>query len=380
MPASRRTFLRTAGAGSLGYFALAHLNSATAQSSGPSATVEPAAAGVTVRYLGKQFLDNHVNVTGADGATSFVLPDGNALWVFGDTVEGPFESIHGLDLAPLRSNTAAVVPPQDASDGVRNFRFLATNDNKRPRQIIPFAEDEDPAKTRLWAIHGATIGSNVYLFYHRISLLAGVDVFENFRLEGMGVARADAAALDFTRLAFRDGSKELWKLDQPTFGVWVEKTDDYVYLWGSLMTGVFLARVPPKQIEQLDQYEYLTKAPTLKNPTSEVQWSRRFEPSAMLFDSVPNEMSAAYNPHLKRHLAIHALGRDGQIVMRTAPRRTGPWSEPQVIYDVKRRKPTDMVYAAKEHPELARDGGRRMYVTFVNSASYIPELIEVRLP
>ena len=54
---------------------------------------EPAAAKRRHRrspgsQLGSQFLVNSVGVTGANGATSTVLPGGEALWVFGDTVEG----------------------------------------------------------------------------------------------------------------------------------------------------------------------------------------------------------------------------------------------------------------------------------------------------
>src|SRR4051812_26752991 len=134
----------------------------------------------SVRHLGNQFLENKVGVTGADGATSTVLPSGDALWIFGDTVEGPFKSIRGLDLTGLRSNTGAVVPKQDASHGIRNFRFLSDEDPKRPRQIVPFAPDEDPAVNRIWAIHGVVVGSRIYLFYHRITLLKGLDVFSSF--------------------------------------------------------------------------------------------------------------------------------------------------------------------------------------------------------
>ena len=39
----------------------------------------------------------------------------------------------------------------------------------------------------------------------------------------------------------------------------------------------------------------------------------------------------------------------------------------------------DLIYAAKEHPELARDDGRVVYLTFVNSATYIPQFVEVTL-
>jgi hypothetical protein len=140
-----------------------------------------------------------------------------------------------------------------------------------------------------------------------------------------------------------------------------------------------LRRLKPDQIEDPAAYEYLVEAPTSQRPNFKPRWSARFEPTAVLFDSVPNEMSAAYNAHLKQYLAIHAAGREGKIVMRTAPHRIGPWSGPQLVYEAPRESSADLVYAAKEHPELARDDGRRIYITFVNSASYIPQLIEVSL-
>jgi hypothetical protein len=99
----------------------------------------------------------------------------------------------------------------------------------------------------------------------------------------------------------------------------------------------------------------------------------------MRFDSVPNEMSATYNPYLRRHVAFHSLHRENKIVMRTAPIVTGPWGEPQIVYAPEKVGDADLIYATKEHPELAADGGRVLYVTFVNSATYVPQMIEVTL-
>jgi hypothetical protein len=348
----------------------------------PAAVVPDGAEGASpvasVRALGEQFLQNPLNVTGLDGATSTKLPSGDALWMFGDTVEGPFDSIRKLELTGLRSNTGAIVPPQDASGGIKKFRFLS-EDEKRPRQLIPFAADEDPARNRIWAIHGTCVGESIYLFYHRISLLRGVDVFENFQLDGMGIARADVSDFKFARLKAPHGTREFWKGSEPTFGVFVERTADYIYLWGSLATAMYLARTKPDALEDVSSYEYLVQAPTRDSPTSEVRWSREFEATAPLFDSVPNEMSAAYNPHLEQYLAFHSLHRENRIVMRTAPRISGPWSLPQVVYQPPKKTDSDLIYAAKEHPELARRDGRVLYVTYVNSATYVPQMIEVTL-
>jgi hypothetical protein len=332
-----------------------------------------------VRNLGSQFLENKVGVTGTDGATSTVLPSGESLWMFGDTVEGPFKTIRGLDLTSLRSNTGAIVPRQDASRGIKNFRFLSDEDGNRPRQIIPFAADEDPARHRIWAIHGTTVGQSVFLFYHHITLLDGVDVFINFKLDGMGIARADIGDLHFKRLTAPDGTHLLWKGDAPSFGVFVTRADDYVYLWGSLATGMHLARTREKSIADLASYEYLVEAPTTEKPSKLPRWSKQFQPIAILFDSVPNEMSAAYNPHLRKFVVYHSLHRENKIVLRTAEQITGPWSDPQVVYRPEKIRDDDLIYAAKEHPELARDSGRVLYVTFVNSATYVPQMIEVTL-
>jgi hypothetical protein len=38
-----------------------------------------------------------------------------------------------------------------------------------------------------------------------------------------------------------------------------------------------------------------------------------------------------------------------------------------------------LIYAGKEHPELSADGGRRIYLTYIEFEEYFPHLIEVTL-
>jgi hypothetical protein len=329
--------------------------------------------------LGNQFLNNPIGITGADGATSTLLPSGDALWVFGDTIEGPFKSIHGLQLGGFRSNTAAIVPQQDLAEGIKQFRFLTEDDGKRPRQLVPFAPHEDPNKHRVWAIHGTCANDSIYLFYHRITLLTGVDVFINFQLDGMGIARANVEDLKFERVKAPDGTLEFWKGDEPSFGVFVDRVDENIYLWGSLATAMYLARTRFDAIADLASYEYLVEAPSVDRPNVSPKWSKKFQPTAPLFDSVPNEMSAAYNRYLEKYVAFHSLHRENKVVMRTAPQIAGPWSEPQIAYQPKKVKDTELIYAVKEHPEMAKQNGQVMYVTYVNSATYVPQLIEITL-
>src|SRR4051794_8436796 len=102
MSDSRRQFLKRAAAGLLSAGVGTGHAAQAQQPVGSEARRDSLVK--SVRSLGNQFLENDVGVTGADGATSTVMPSGHALWLFGDTVEGAFKTIRGLDLTKLRSN------------------------------------------------------------------------------------------------------------------------------------------------------------------------------------------------------------------------------------------------------------------------------------
>lgn len=329
-----------------------------------------------VREVGPTFLNN-VHVTGQDGATSIVLDHHRALWVFGDTVTEPFESIRTVDLSRVISSCGMVVRRQPVGAGIARFEYLMDESGK-VRPLLEYAADEDPARVRLWPIHGVCVGGKVYLYYHKIELDPRVDVFENFRLLGMGVARADVDQWRFERIESSHGSTLWWKHDQPTYGVWVQElSDGYLYLWGSLMTGMFLARCRASDVEHGDRYEYLDRRDQVV--PDEPRWSKSFDPTAVLFDNVPNEMSCHYSPHLKKFIAIHMWNREPRVVMRTASRITGPWSDPITIYEPAKQADDTYYYAAKSHPELSDASGQTFYVTFVDSARYTPRLLEIQL-
>ena len=338
----------------------------------------------SVRDLGVQFLDNDINITGQDCVSSVVLPDDKTFWIFGDTIEGPFETIRNHPLTDVLSNTGCIVPLQDLSGGVRDFEYLKSSDGTRPRQLIEFQPPEHRSRQRLWAIHGASIDGDLYLYYHRITMDPTLDVFESFTLDGMGIARGDAA-FAFERLKAPDGTYEFWKGNEPGFGVFVQKHDDHLYLWGSIQPGstsagdLYLARVRPADIEERSAYEYLVEAPTLDRPHVKPVWSRTFTPTACLFSHVPNEMSSSFNPYLRTFISLTTYEREDKLVIRTAPEISGPWSEPEVFFRPDKVKPDSLFNAGKEHPEFARQGGKVIYMTYIDSSVYVPHLVEITL-
>jgi len=173
---TRRDFLRTSGVGAAAY----SLSAGYFQNRVPAAEKKPVC--MSVRDLGVQFLDGPLNITGKDGATSTRLPNGDAFWMFGDTIEGPFETIRNLDLTEVVSNTASIVPVQDVAQGIHLFETLQTEDRSRPRQVIEFDASEDKSTHRLWPIHSVCVKDSIYAFYHKITMDPEVDVFETFEL------------------------------------------------------------------------------------------------------------------------------------------------------------------------------------------------------
>lgn len=348
----------------------------------PAAALQDSPLVASVRDLGVQFADNDLDITGQDAVSSVALSDGSTFWIFGDTVEGPFESIRGFELTEVLSNTGALVPQQDLSQGVRRFEYLTDDEGTRARQLIEFIPPEHRARQRLWAIHGAQVGDQLYLFHHRITMDPTLDVFDTFQLDGMGVAKA-GPDLRFTRLPAPDGTLEWWKGDEPGFGVWVQQHGEHLYLWGSVQPAskssgdIYLARVRPQDIEDLAAYEYLVQAPTPDRPDLPPRWSPTFAPTACLFSDVPNEMSSSWNEHLGCFISLTTYRREDRLVIRTAPELTGPWSAPQVVFRPARGGPGSLFNAGKEHPEFSRDGGRVTYMTFIDSSVYAPHLIEI---
>ena len=336
----------------------------------------------SVRDLGVQFLDNDVDISGQDAVTSVELPNDETFWIFGDTLEGPFETVRYLSLTEVLSNTGAIVPKQDISDGIKEFTYLTEPDGKRARQLIAFEPPEHKSTQRLWAIHGTHQDGALYLYYHRITMDQKLDVFETFQLDGMGIAKADAD-YNFTRLTAPDGTHEFWKGDEPGFGVFIQEVDGWLYLWGSVQPEekssgeMYLARVRPSELEDLHAYEYLVAAPTVEDPERQPEWSRTWAPTACLFDDVPNEMSAAWNAYLGCYVSLTTYRRENILVIRTAPQMWGPWSEPQAVFRPEKTNERSLFNAGKEHPEFARDGGKVTYMTFIDSEVYVPHLIEI---
>jgi hypothetical protein len=346
-----------------------------------------------VRDLGPQFTRNDHRMAGQDGAYSIPLPDGTAFWFFGDTAIGErppgsfrdvFERLaaegHPEGHAPFErmpTNTGLLLRDRTGEHGLRDFTYLL-DEAGEIRQLIPLGEGEREGWDRAWCLHGIAQGERLYLYYQHIRMLEerGGPFAMGFDVLGTGLARGEIGAWRFERIP-TDGEDLWWPYPQPQFANCVLPADGWLYLYGVTpepdgVQRAYLARVRPDDIERRDRYAYYDGA----------GWSPDVSAAAPLFDGPPNELSVSYNAYLGSYLCVHSMYLAGPQVVRTAPQPWGPWSAPTTFWTVEAgpgKKYPVIAYAAKEHPELARDGGRVLYVTFIEHEEYFPHLLEVTL-
>ncbi len=349
------------------------------------------------RDLGPQFTQNAHRMIGQDGAYS--IPCGEqVLWYFGDTLTGkrtPGESLWypgGNPVGPhdmsgrrgierMLNNTGLLLPYQDAQDGLSDFRYICDAHNAL-RTLIPLEADEHPDKHRVWCLHGICLDAKVVLYFVKVEMLADGPFPVNFRIVGSGMATGNSTEWVFRR-TYRDTSCILWGEHEPHFATAVlrSENDGWIYLYGSRQDSsgtqsAYLARSRPEHIDRAELYEYCV--------SSGPSWSPSVQAAVPVFQDMPNELSVSFNRHLGRYLAVHSLGLTGDIVARTAPFPWGPWSSPTVLWSVRpvRERPLPyppLVYAGKEHPELGRQNGQVLYITYVEFEEYFPHLVEVTL-
>jgi hypothetical protein len=349
------------------------------------------------RDLGPQFTVNPHKMVGQDGAYSIPL-NGETLWFFGDTLIGsrdPNQSLWYLDgqavgaadmsgkgtIEQMINNTGLLLKNKSGRDGLTDFEYIL-NEKGTLKNLIPLLPGEDHDEIRIWCQHGIALGETVYLSFIKVRMLEepnGVLPVQ-FEILGSGFARGTQNDWKFTRL-LKNGSDLWWGKDEPRFASAIYSEKEWIYCYGVIqdennIQRCYLARVKTDQIEEYAQFEYLT--------SDKPQWSPEIKKAISVFDGMPNELSVSYNHYLGSYFAVHSVGLTGTTVGRTAPTPWGPWSKAVTLWKVstrhKRPRPyPKMIYAGKEHPELAEDNGRIIYMTYIEFEEYFPHLIEITL-
>lgn len=314
-------------------------------------------------------------VAGKDTGGAVVI-DGRVYFTFGDTL---------LEDGGMLPNLVGSSTDLDASDCVE---FA-------PREIggraAPLLSTAPAGEQTVWPMGiEATAAETAHFFYASVES-AGP---EGWSVRGVGIGSFDAGTLTASRA--RDGAL-LWGAGLPlptrTFA-----DDLYVYAFLDISrapwtTETVLARVPKRDVDDPSRYQYWDEG----GPNEPGRWvTGLWDAEAGTWDEalsslgplwrqagMHNGIEVAYNEFLGQWLAVYSTGFMSAIGARTAESLTGPWTGPEaVLVDCARFHEAGrgfLCYSGAQHEFFARDGGRTIYVSYSNTATYQPYLHELRL-
>jgi hypothetical protein len=318
--------------------------------------------GDTLKIVQTKFLGSIWNqpqakasIVSQDGGESSAVP-GGALWAFGDTFKG--------------SRSADGTPHFSGGAVSCSIAFLEQNGKSYPPALsylvssngaivspFKYLSNEPAERFRVWPLGGITVKNNFYLFYSLIEI-TGKGQWD-FHAVGSGLGRAQVALAPYERLQTHGD----WRF--PVAPTQVLESGGRLYLFeiGNVgkRQGVFLGRVRPEQIEDSGAYEFYAGA----GP----QFSSRRKDSSLLLGNVPGQVSVVWNEYLQKYLLASSsdFGRPREIRVHVADAPYGPWSPPLARVEVPERlqgKRVNLVYCTYFHPELFRENGRVINLTF----------------
>jgi hypothetical protein len=296
------------------------------------------------------------SIVSQDGGESFVVP-GGAIWAFGDTFKGSRSATGKPHFAGGAFAPAIAFLAEKARSYPPAFDFLVSSNLGGVRAIDFLPEERPTDRYRIWPLGGIYMNGKCYLYYSLIEVF-GTGSWD-FRGLGSGLARATNALGTYERLRPHGN----WRF--PVEPTQVIETSDWLYLFSIQefdgKQGVGLARVRPEKIEEPDAYEFFAGA----GP----RYSSRKTDAACLVNHVPGQVAVAWNGYLQKYVMASSSDfehpREIRLLVAEAP--AGPWSAPVARIIVPERaqgKRVEMVYCTYLHPELFRENGRVMNLTY----------------
>jgi hypothetical protein len=295
---------------------------------------------------------------GADVGSTVDLGNGRTLWLFGDSWIDT--SGHATRRgARMISNTLGIQTGTDPSTATMAFYWGRKADGG-PDAFFPDRRGE-----RLWFGSGARAQDRLVLFMGRVISVP----------TGLGFASAGWTAFlvenpDDAPSAWR--TREIPTPPNPlgitpgTAGAWQDS--GYVYAFGNedpvKSHPTYLVRWREADVRAGDllhpEWWANDRLGWVPDSSSTPRWP--------IFENGGPEVSIHFDRASGRYVEVQTLGFGAaDVMMRAAPRLTGPWTSPRMIYRPPEyyRRPGVMIYAAKSHPTLT---GADLVLTYATNA------------
>lgn len=247
-------------------------------------------------------------VNGTDLGSMF-LHKGKTVLLFGDTF--------GSGAPPnddWRSNVLGRSSDRDPSDGL-TIDSMVTD---RPGHAKELIDQSAVPGTEVTVIptNGVSVGGRMYLHYMAVR---SWDSPGRWTLNRSGLAYSDDDGQNWTV-----SPDVVWPGDSNFGQVAFVKKGRYVYLFGipgGRFGGVQLARVPRRQLLDLTSYRYWDGAGWVPDPAA----------AETVAEAPAGELSVQWNSYYRTWLMTYLNEDKAAVVLRTADRLTGPWSDQQVV-------------------------------------------------
>lgn len=288
--------------------------------------------------------------TGADAAYSVDLGHDRVLWLFGDTFMGRVVDGKRVGVTMTR-NTVGLQHGHDPSTARITFHVGATKDGVFP---------PPGGKGWIWPMDGVRTPRGLAVFLGHFEATSDGSAF-GFR------ARGHALAL----VANPDAEPEHWRstmapLPFDGYGIALTPVGATLHIFGYrdettggvLRRSAVLARAPLASPERYDRWRFWDGA----------RWVSDAKLAKPLWDECATELSVHGTGPGGGPPYVAVYTRNGlspDILVRTAPALTGPWSEARVVYRCPEMKGPVFTYAAKAHRELV---GGEIVATYVTNA------------
>ncbi len=301
---------------------------------------------------------------GGDCASTVDLGDGRVLWLFADSyigVKPPY--LREQCCVKMIRNCLGIQTGYDPSTADFKVYWPGTKDS--PEAFFP-TEDT----SWFWPGNGIRIDDVLIVFLMRV---CDSD-------SGLGFMTCGHAAFLISDIDGDPGEWSISKLELPdnSFGIMLGAATifepPYLYAFSVKEPGdhaIYLARwyVDSLLMGSAEAIEWWTG-----DSSAWVSQSRLTVEPAVLFPDGAIELSVVYDARAVQYLAIQTVGFGAaDVMMRTSPALTGPWSALQLVYEPPEKNKSEVIiYAAKAHPELI---GAGLIITYNTNA---PEKIIIQ--
>ena len=311
---------------------------------------------IKYNYLSVFWNAGHANasVISQDGGYSYKVK-GGSLWWFGDTFKGRRDSTGQPHFNGAVSCSVAMLGEENKNYPPK-LKFLVNKDSTAS-QAIEFIQNESWDHNRIWPLAGIYVNGKSYIFYSLIEITGKGEW--DFKSAGSGLAFSAKPLAVHKRIV----KNEDWRY--PVSPTAIIADHEWLYLFEvekrGNKNGIWLARVNGKDIENKQAYEFYCGGEELFNKDKGKQ--------IIFMENIYGQVSVAWNEYLNKFILVSSSDffNSRDIRFYTADKPYGPWTKLKqkiTMPDTLQGKKVNLVYCSFLHPELFREKGRIMNLTF----------------